>query len=209
LRKDNYFTPYKKEIHIFLRTFVLEKSDISAIKYLQMNRTPHIYSQQEAYTKLSALCATTEYCIHDIRKKLARWYLVPNEASRRALDNEDDSLNRQIGESIIEQLVMEGFVDEQRYACAFVRDKFRYNHWGRVRISMELRKRHIPSSVIDRALEEIPEEDNISTLRELISQKRRSVKGRSEYEIRGKLIRFALGRGFQMDDVLKMVEEVE
>lgn len=69
--------------------------------------------------------------------------------------------------------------------------------------------RKIDSSIIDDALTEIPEEDNLDTLRNLINNKRKSVKGKSDYEIRCKLIRFALGRGFQMDDILKIVGDVD
>jgi len=58
-------------------------------------------------------------------------------------------------------------------------------------------------------LEEIDEKDNLETLREMIAKKRPSVKGRNDYEIKGKLIRFALGRGFQMDDIIQVVGSLE
>ena len=99
--------------------------------------------------------------------------------------------------------------DEKRFAHAFVRDKFRYNRWGRVRISQELKMRHIDDNVIEDALEEIEEDDNLQTLREIIEKKRPSVKGKSEYEIRGKLIRFALGRGFSMSDAVKVIGDLD
>lgn len=150
----------------------------------------HIYTEQEAYLKLSALCASAEYCEYDLRKKMRNWEVVSPD-------------------SIFTRLRKERFIDDERYARTFVRDKFRYNHWGRVRISQELRMRKIDSSIIDDALTEIPEEDNLDTLRNLINNKRKSVKGKSDYEIRCKLIRFALGRGFQMDDILKIVGDVD
>lgn len=150
----------------------------------------HIYTEQEAYLKLSALCASAEYCEYDLRKKMRNWEVVSPD-------------------SIFTRLRKERFIDDERYARAFVRDKFRYSHWGRVRISQELRMRKIDSSIIDDALTEIPEEDNLDTLRNLINNKRKSVKGKSDYEIRCKLIRFALGRGFQMDDILKIVGDVD
>lgn len=154
-----------------------------------METKKHTYSEQEAYIKLSALCASAEYCEYDLRKKARNW---------------DTPLD-----SIISRLRKERFIDDSRYAHAFVRDKFRYNHWGRVRISQELKMRKISADIIEEALCEIPEEDNLDTLRRLIDTKRKSVKGKSEYEIRGKLIRFALGRGFQMDDIIKVVGEAD
>lgn len=150
-----------------------------------METKKHTYSEQEAYIKLSALCASAEYCEYDLRRKARNW---------------DTPLD-----SIITRLRNERFIDDSRYAHAFVRDKFRYNHWGQVRISQELRMRHISQDIIDDALQEIEEEDNLSTLRKLIDSKRKSVKGKSEYEINSKLIRFALGRGFQMDDILQIL----
>lgn len=157
-----------------------------------MERKKHKYSEQEAYIKLSALCALAEYCTHDMRKKMLNWEL-PEGAEER----------------IIDKLIDEKFIDENRFAHAFVRDKFRYNHWGRVRIAQELRLRHINSSDIEDALTEIEDEDTLASLREMIAKKRPSVKGKSEYEIRGKLIRFALGRGFSMDEAIKVVGSLD
>lgn len=157
-----------------------------------MEKKKHKYSEQEAYIKLSALCAVAEYCKHDMRKKMKNWEL-PDGAE----------------EKIITRLVKERFVDEKRFAHAFVRDKFRYNRWGRVRIAQELKMRHIDENVIEDALEEIEEDDNLQTLREIIEKKRPSVKGKSEYEIRGKLIRFALGRGFSMSDAVKVIGDLD
>lgn len=157
-----------------------------------MERKKHKYSEQEAYIKLSALCAMAEYCTQDMRKKMLNWEL-PEGAEER----------------IIEKLIAEKFIDESRFAHAFVRDKFRYNHWGKVRITQELRLRHINSNDIEDALTEIEDDDNLNALREIIAKKRPSVKGKSEYEIRGKLIRFVLGRGFSMDEAIKVVGSLD
>lgn len=174
-----------------------------------MEKKKHIYTEQEAYLKLSALCASAEYCEYDLRKKTRNWKIMDNgqwamDNGQWIIDNGHDSLN-----AIFSRLRKERFIDDERFARAFVRDKFRYNHWGRVRISQELRMRKIDSSIIEEALKEIPEDDNLETLRHLINNKRKSVKGKSDYEIRCKLIRFALGRGFQMDDIIKVVGDVD
>lgn len=149
-------------------------------------------SEQEAYQRLAAQCAMGELCCHDAHRKMSRWEL-PEGAEER----------------IVAKLVKERFIDESRFAKAFVRDKFRYNHWGRVRIEQELRLRHIAKVHIEEALQEIDDSDNLQTLREIIAKKRPSVKGKSEYEIRGKLMRFALGRGFSMDDITKVIGSLD
>lgn len=158
----------------------------------KMEKRKHIYTEQEAYQKLSALCAMSEQCCYDVMQKLKRWEVAEDMAER-----------------IVAKLVKEKFIDEERYARAFVRDKFRYNHWGRVKIEHELKLKRIASRHIEQGLEELKEEDNLETLRQLIEKKRPSVKGKNEYEIKVKLIRFALGRGFEMDDIMKVYGDLE
>ena len=149
-------------------------------------------SKDEAYLKLSVLCASAEYCEYDLRKKMDKWDMPEGAADK-----------------VIEQLVKERFIDEERFARAFVREKFRFNRWGRVRISLELKHKGIAKFTIEDALEEIPKDDSIGTLRSLIASKRKSVKGKSEYEIKCKLIRFALSRGFEMDDINEALDSFE
>jgi regulatory protein len=101
-----------------------------------------------------------------------------------------------VADKIIKRLQDERYIDEQRYAHAFVRDKFRYNHWGWIRIEQELRRRNIPQEYIDEAKEEISDDDNLEALRKIIDSKRPTIKGKNEYEVNAKLFRFALSRGF-------------
>lgn len=162
--------------------------------------TKHRYTEKEVLQKMSYLCASAEYCKSDILKKMSRWEIVGDDE-----DNENEDKQAAIRQRIIERLIADRFIDEERFAHAFVRDKFRYNRWGRNRIQQELKRRNIPQNTIEDALEEIPSEDNLETLKHLISAKRPSVKGRSDYEINAKLIRFALGRGFRMDEILKVI----
>lgn len=158
-----------------------------------MEKKKRAYSEQEAYNKLSALCAMSELCCYDMQRKMRNWEM-PEGARER----------------VVEKLLKERFIDEARYAHAFVRDKFRYNHWGKVRIQQELRLRNIAQLLIDDALQEnIPQEDNLSTLKDLIEKKRPTVKGRSQYEVKGKLIRFAVSKGFSIDDVMKVVGDLD
>lgn len=155
---------------------------------MDFKKTRKQYTESEIFLRLSTLCAAAEYCRADMRRKMLLWD-VPEDVQQR----------------ILKRLVDERFIDENRYAHAFVRDKFRYNKWGHTRIERELRAKGIGVDAIAEAMEEIGEDESLATLRALISSKRRSVKGRTDYEIRMKLIRFALGRGFDMDDVCKVL----
>lgn len=153
---------------------------------------PRICTEQEAYQRLSALCAMGERCSHDVQEKLKRMGVDEDAAER-----------------IVARLVKEGFIDEERYAQAFANDKFRHNHWGRVKIQRELQLRHIPQRHIDQALRAFDEADNLQTLREILQKKRPSVKGKTHYEVKCKLLRFALGRGFPMDDITKVLGDID
>lgn len=149
-----------------------------------MNEQRRNMTEQKALNNIAAKCAAREYCIADIRKMMSRWEL-PEGAEER----------------IIRRLQEEKYVDENRYARAFVRDKFRHNHWGLMRIEQELKRKGIATDIIASAKEEIDKDDNKEALRRIIEAKRRTVKGNSEYEIRAKLYRFALGRGFSYTDI--------
>lgn len=148
-------------------------------------------AEAEAYNKFSAQCAFAEYCSSDIRKKMQR------------MEMDEDVMER-----VIRHLTKEGFIDEARYATAFVRDKLHHNRWGRVRIEQELRMRGISQHLIDEAMLEIDEDDARKTLLHLLTKKLPSVKGRNAYEIKAKLMRFAMSRGFDMDLIRSIADEV-
>lgn len=145
-------------------------------------------TEEQAYQKLASLCAVSEQCISDIRRKMQRWVIIGD------------------AETIIGRLIKERFIDEHRFARAFALDKFRYNHWGREMIRMEMRRRNISSADIDYGISEIPQEEYESVLRHLIEAKRPTVKGKSEYEVNQKIMRYALGKGFTMDEILRYID---
>lgn len=121
-------------------------------------------------------------CLDDVQKRLDRLDLAEGQR-----------------QEVLGRLLDEKYVDESRYAHAFANDKIRFSGWGRVKIGQALRQKHIPLTLISEALDEITDEECLDVLRPLLAAKRRSVRGSSTYEINGKLIRFALGRGFEYE----------
>ena len=107
---------------------------------------------------------------------------------------------------IIKRLTNDNFLNEERYAHAFVKDKFRYNKWGAARLRQELRMRNINENIIEDALTEISEDEIIESLRKLIKQKKETIKAKSDYELKGKLIRFAMSRGFSYSTISKVID---
>lgn len=149
-------------------------------------------SESEAFNRLSALCATAEYCRADMMKKMSNW-----ELPYGCEDN------------IISRLIKERYIDESRYAKAFTRDKFRYSGWGMMRIERELRIKGIDNALIEEAKSEIDETENDEMLRRLIEGKRRTVKGKTEYEIKAKLMRYAVSKGFTMESIYRIIGDLE
>jgi regulatory protein len=146
-------------------------------------------TEQEAYLALAALCAQAEHCQWEMTEKMRRWELS-DEAQAR----------------IMERLVKERYIDDERYARAFVKDKVRYNKWGRRKIEQALWQKHIDDDIRQRILDEIDDEEYLSILRPLLQQKRKSTKAQSDYELNQKLIRFALSRGYTYDIIRQCIE---
>ena len=102
-------------------------------------------------------------------------------------------------ERILDYLHREKYVDDERFTRFFSRDKIRYNKWGRRKVEQALWMKRIPREISTPILDELEEEMYVDVLRPLLQPKRKSVKAKSDYELRMKLIRFALQRGFTMD----------
>ena len=148
-------------------------------------------TEQEAYLRLAALCAQAEHCEQEMRDKMRRWGL--DEAAQ---------------DKVVERLTKERYIDEERYARAFVKDKIRYNKWGRRKVQQALWMKHISDDIQQQVLDEIDEKEYLDVLRPLLKQKRKSIKAESDYELNQKLVRFALGRGFTFD-IIQQCMDVE
>jgi regulatory protein len=149
-------------------------------------------TEQEAYLTLTALCAQAEHCQWEMLEKMRRWE-VPEEAQAR----------------VMQRLVKEKYVDDERYAEAFVKDKIRYNKWGRRKVDQGLWQKHIDADIRKRVLDEVDDDEYLSVLRPLLKQKRKTTKANSDYELNQKLMRFALGRGFTFDIIRQCIDVEE
>ena len=146
-------------------------------------------TEQEAYLQLAALCAQAEHCQQEMRDKMRRWELDETVQNR-----------------IISRLVKERYIDDERYARAFVKDKIRYNKWGRRKVQQGLWQKHIDADIQQRVLDEIDDKEYLDVLRPLLKQKRKSIKAANDYELNQKLVRFALGRGFDFDIIRQCLD---
>ena len=140
--------------------------------------------------RLRNLCSRREYCSSDILKKA----LTALEGDREA------------AEQILKKLVSEKYVDDLRYAAAYAREKAMISGWGETKIRYMLSAKRISRDIITHALAEIDEDKADSRLQKLLENKARSLK--DDPQIRLKLLRFALGRGYQYDDVAPVIDSL-
>ncbi len=146
-------------------------------------------SEADALLRLTSLCSTAEHCSHEMIEKMQRWQLADDAQAR-----------------IIEYLVKEKYIDDERYARFFAKDKIRYNKWGRRKVEQAMWLKHIDGDIQRDVLDDIDDEEYIAVLRPLLKTKRKSVKASSDYEMNMKLIRFAMGRGFTMDIIRQCLD---
>ncbi len=144
---------------------------------------------QQAYAKLTALCARSEHCQHDMLEKMRQWGVAEEEQAE-----------------VMARLIEGRYVDDERFARAFVSDKVHYNKWGRRKVEQALWQKHIDSDIATRVLNEVDDSEYVGILKQLLKQKSRSAKADSDREQTMKLTRFALSRGFTMDIIRQCLD---
>lgn len=157
-----------------------------------MKQKEKIVTPEQAYARITRICARKEYAPFDIRQKLLRLNLT------------DD-----VVELLLERLIKERYIDERRYTESYIREKLHFNKWGKRKIELHLAQKRISPDVVRDVFTQFSESQLSESLLSLLEKKRKSVTGRSEYERNGKLIRYALGRGFSMQEIsrcLKMMD---
>lgn len=156
-----------------------------------MNSPKQPLTPTQAANRASALCARCEQAPSDIREKLLKWGLSAADASQ-----------------VLRQLTEQGFIDERRFANAFVKDKFMFNGWGRIKIAHQLRQKGISTEVIDEATGTLDEDKYHERLVELLRAKWRTVKTREPRAAWAAMMRFAVSRGFETSIAAECVKQV-
>jgi regulatory protein len=150
-----------------------------------------IHTVDEALTNLENYCVYRERCHKEVEQKLNELRMIP-EAK----------------EKIILHLIEHDFLNEERYAKAFARGKFRIKKWGRQRIIRELKFKGISKYNIDTALNEIPDADYLNTFHELAEKKFNSIIESNKNKKKKKLIDYLLYRGWESHLIYDKVNEL-
>ena len=148
------------------------------------------YTVDEAQKKLENYCAYQERCHKDVRKKLKDMKMIPE-----AIDK------------IVVHLINHNFLNEERFAKAFVRGKFRIKKWGKNRLVRELKFKDISKYAIDVALKEIDEADYFETLDELTQKRIAQVNEKNIYKKKKKVADYLLYRGWESHLVYQKLNE--
>lgn len=148
------------------------------------------YTEEKALSSLAALCAKGEHCSGEMDEKMRRWGL--DEDARRR---------------IIDYLESHQFIDNERFCRTYVNDKVRYDRWGRRKIEQGLWLKHIGKDISSPILDEVPDEDYLDVLRPMLKAKWPTIKAKTDYERSMKLIKYAMGRGFELRLIRQCIDE--
>ena len=150
------------------------------------------YTQQQAKVKVSRYCAYQERSHHEVRQKLASMGFYGDEA-----------------EGVIADLIAEGFINEERFARAYVGGNFRVKKWGRHKILQGLKQHRISAYCIKAGMKEVDPEVYWETLLHLARQRWEKERKGTEWERSQKVARYLLGRGYEQDLIWEAVKEVQ
>ena len=141
--------------------------------------------------KAQSYCSRAEKCESDVRT-----YLYKHGVDAKVIAR------------IVDSLVADKFVDNARYAQAFVSDAFKFNKWGRLKIRQALFAKEIPDELMAQPLSEIDETEYMSLLESLLRAKIKTIRDDDEYKVKASVFRFAYSRGFEPNLVGKVWEKI-
>lgn len=145
----------------------------------------------EALQSLMRLCSRAEKSSGDALRLMHRWG-VPEAEQQGVLD----------------KLITQRFIDDRRYAEAYVREKSQLSGWGTRKIAMQLRQKGVDKDIITEVLAALDDDDMRQRLRERLERKLRTTKAATEYDLRGKLLRHALSAGYDYDITVEIIDEL-
>lgn len=147
------------------------------------------YTFEEIKEKLAKYCAYQDRCHWEVERKMKEFLLIP-EAK----------------DLILIYLIENKFLNEERFAKSFARGKFNQKKWGRNKIRMELRKRNIPSNLIEIGMKEIDDEIYAEVLKELFDKKKESLNSeRDSFKKKAKIRNYLVQKGYESELIYELL----
>ena len=159
---------------------------------MEQPKSKKIIDPQTAYAKAEHYCAYQERAQQEVRDKLYEWELKAAEV-----------------ENIISSLIENNYLNEERFAKAYVQGKFNQKGWGKVKIKQGLKLKRVPDGLISKALQIIPDDDYFETLQNILNKKAATLAEKDAIKRRYKLQQYALSRGFEGDLIWEVLKELQ
>ncbi|WP_026632364.1 regulatory protein RecX [Dyadobacter alkalitolerans] len=143
--------------------------------------------------KAASYCAYQERTQDEVRQRLKKWNVWGDEA-----------------DELIAELISMNYLSEERFAKTYAGGKFRVKNWGRMKIRQELNRRGLSQYSIEKGMGEIEDKAYVEGLKMLL-EKKKNLLVKTEvdpFKLKQKLVRFALGKGYESELVWKVVEEL-
>ena len=147
-----------------------------------------VLTQLQAKLKIESYCAYQERAQQEVRDKLYEWGMHEEEV-----------------ENIIADLIADNFLNEERFAKAFVRGKFNLKGWGMVKIKQHLKAKRISDPLIKIAMREIDLDEYESKLEELIHKKCSSAPNKLSLPEKAKLVRYLQSKGYESNLIFSKI----
>lgn len=149
------------------------------------------FTVEEIKRKLEQYCVYQDRCHKEVEQKLREFNLIPEAR-----------------EQILLSLMQDSFLNEERFAKSYARGKFRIKHWGKQRIVRELKLRDISAYNIKTALKEIDDATYLETIYGITEKRNQLITESNSYKRKQKLIGFLQRKGYEMDLIFKVVNEI-
>ena len=156
-------------------------------KKIEKEQKPRTRTADEAVAALMRLCARAEKCTADARRLMRGWGVAEGEI-----------------EGVVARLVRDRFIDDSRYAAMYVREKSRLAGWGVYKIRTALTRKQIDRTIIEEALAQLDAAQSRERLAERLQRKVRTLRAKTPYELKTKLIRYGLLLGYPYEAVMEV-----
>ncbi|MBT4738021.1 MAG: RecX family transcriptional regulator [Flavobacteriales bacterium] len=149
-----------------------------------------VYTVKEATERIQSYCAIQDRCQWEVEKKMKEW-----------------GISDEIIENILTDLILDKFVNEERFSESFCRGKFRIKRWGKVKIKNELKIKKISNNCIDKGLLQIEKKEYVKVLKDLYLKKRDSLKDTNQFIRKGKIAKHLQQKGFESKLIWELINK--
>jgi len=156
-----------------------------------LTKSKKVYDIEMAKLKIEQYCVYQDRCHSEVEEKLKSFGLIQN-----------------VIDVLMESLIENKFLDEERYARAYTRGAYRHKKWGWVKIKNQLKQKGLTSYCIKKSYEEIDQEEYNEMIQYQLKKKWQTIKGKNKYDKINKLTRFGLTRGYEYETITSLLNDI-